>query len=554
MSGEAERGTQAESGVAPERDWPQIALEEVLRPLVIAAMIGCIALSLAQLVGLVAPEWGGALGPVLAFVVALEAIHSQRFSARGLHVSRDRTRFHFVEAVVLLIGVRLAMYLRPGAPRLADDLAVWASDLGTLLSFPYIVLILVLGLFWAGAYILSRAFQDLQASVFEEAPSITDPRYDLWITGAGHRRTDRQALLRQISGTFAAGGLVMLVLTGLARVDLGALVTLKHVRNSEIIVNAVIYFVLGFLLISQAQYATLKANWQLERVPVLSPLGRRWLVMAVVFLALVGLIAALLPVNYSADVLHAAARWVGDAFLKLALGIAFVVTLILTLISRLFGIGPSDGAAPEATPTPAPEEIVPVVPQDPVLWWQVARSVLFWVVLIGIVGYSLYHFVGDRWGFRPKLRVTWLFGWLRRLFSGLRSAGRKAYKQLRTAVTQRLAARRARQQQAGGTRYVGLGRLSPRERVRYFYVSIAARGARQGIGRPASATPSEYQALLAQNLPEAAADVERLTEAFLEARYSTHSLTREDERPVRAWWRRVKQALLLRRKPPSDAS
>jgi len=552
MSGEAERAAEPGTGTAAQRDWPQIALEEVLRPLVIAAMIGCLALSLAQLVGLAEPAWGGAVGPVLAFVVALEAIHSQRFSSRRLHASRDRARFHLVEAVVLLIGVRLALYLLPSAPRLADDLALWASNLGALLTLPYILLAVVLASFWAGAYILSRAFQDLEASVFEQAPAITDPRYDLWITGAGHRRTDRQALLRQISGTFAAGGLVMLVLTGLARVDLSALIRLQHTRNSEVIVYAVVYFLLGFLLISQAQYATLKANWQLERIPVLSPLGRRWLILAVAFLALVGLLAALLPVNYSADVLHAAARWVGDALLRIALGIAFVVTLIATLLSRLFGAGQSGEAPMQATPTPEPEEIVPALPHDPVLWWQVARSVLFWVVLIGIVGYSLYHFVGDRWGVRPRLRIAWLGGWFRRLLAGLRRVGRNAYGQLRAAVAQRIAARRARQPQAG-TRYVGLGRLTPRERVRYFYVSIAARGARQGIARPAAATPSEYQALLADSLPEAAEDIERLTQAFQEARYSAHTLTREDERPVRLWWQRVKQALLLRRKPPSGA-
>jgi len=49
--------------------------------------------------------------------------------------------------------------------------------------------------------------------------------------------------------------------------------------------------------------------------------------------------------------------------------------------------------------------------------------------------------------------------------------------------------------------------------------------------------------------------VEQLTQAFLEARYSAHELTREDERPVKLLWQRVKQALVARKRtPPTDVS
>lgn len=516
-------------------------------------MVGCIALSLAQLIGRAAPEWGGALGPVLAFLYSLEAIHSQRLSTRRLAHDRDRTRFHLVEAVVLLLLARFALYALPGAPRLVDDLARWPSDLGAFITVPYLALVVVLALFWAGSFVISKAFQELEASVFEQAPPITDPRYDLWLTGAGHRRTDRQALLRAISGTFAGGGLVMLVLTALARVDLRALATLQHTRNSDVIFYAVVYFALGFVLISQAQYATLKANWQLERIPIKSPVGRRWLLLGVLFMLLVVAVASLLPVTYSANLLYAAAQFVVSALARIAGLLILLVTMVSALLARLLGQEQSAPPQTAPTPAPAPEELVPLVPHEPLVWWQVARSVLFWVVLIGIVGYSLYHFVGDHWGIWPRLRVSRLFVWLGCWVRGLRCAGRHAAERLRVAVARRLSVRREGQTRRPG--YLALGRLDPRERVRYFYLSIVERGARQGIVRPPGATPLEYEAQLEAALPEASADIKRLTQAFLEARYSARTLTRADEQPVRLWWQRVKQALLLRRRaaaPPAS--
>jgi len=121
-------------------------------------------------------------------------------------------------------------------------------------------------------------------------------------------------------------------------------------------------------------------------------------------------------------------------------------------------------------------------------------------------------------------------------------------------VAERLAARQQRAQQRR-LRYLALGRLAPRERVRYFYLSIVERSAHQGFGRPSNLTPLEYQPTLASQLPEAAAEVEQLTQAFLEARYSAHELTREDERPVKALWQRIKQALVARKHtPPAGVS
>jgi hypothetical protein len=88
-----------------------------------------------------------------------------------------------------------------------------------------------------------------------------------------------------------------------------------------------------------------------------------------------------------------------------------------------------------------------------------------------------------------------------------------------------------------------LGAASPREQILYFYLSILQRAGRQGFPRRAAETPDEYRTTLGPNLPEAQQDVESLTQAFVEARYSQHAFQQGQAKRVRVSWQKVKAAL-----------
>jgi hypothetical protein len=88
-----------------------------------------------------------------------------------------------------------------------------------------------------------------------------------------------------------------------------------------------------------------------------------------------------------------------------------------------------------------------------------------------------------------------------------------------------------------------LGALTPRERVLYYYLSIVRRAGQQGFPRRRHQTPHEYSTTLESNLPQLEEDIETLTQAFIEARYSRHELAPDQEQRVRANWERVKSAL-----------
>ena len=67
-------------------------------------------------------------------------------------------------------------------------------------------------------------------------------------------------------------------------------------------------------------------------------------------------------------------------------------------------------------------------------------------------------------------------------------------------------------------------------------------------------SPDEYRTTLGPHLPQAQGEMDQLTHAFVEARYSQHAIEREDARRVRSSWQQVKTALrTLRRNTEKDS-
>jgi hypothetical protein len=85
--------------------------------------------------------------------------------------------------------------------------------------------------------------------------------------------------------------------------------------------------------------------------------------------------------------------------------------------------------------------------------------------------------------------------------------------------------------------------LSPREQVLYYYLSIVRRAGRQGYPRHGTQSPREYSAGLAPQLPQAQEDLDRLTQEFIEARYSRHPIEPPEANQAQTHWQQVKAAL-----------
>ncbi|NLG49462.1 MAG: DUF4129 domain-containing protein [Chloroflexi bacterium] len=536
---------------ARERQFLTITLEEVLRPTGIAGMITCLMVAFSQFLVSLTPHWPGTFVSVLTFLVSLESIHAWRTMKRLRLSGSDKTRFRFAEWIVLLLVLRLGVSLRNGFAGLAADIASWTVNALSFFDALFLIISALMVLVWFMALGLAQTMKELEATESEKAPATTDPRYDLWSTAPGRGRVDRTAKLRHLINTFFGAGIILLIFTGLSLVNLRQLLSLEHARSSGIIVNVFVYFVLGFLLISQAHYTILKANWELQNIPILGKLGKRWLLLVLGFLVFIALVAALLPVDYSVgimDVLSTVLWWILQVLTRIVGVILFIISWVLGLVLSLFrgeqAASPPPTISQPMLPPPPPST---AAESEPVAWWQFVRSLLFWFLIIGVAGYSLYHFLNDRWDIFRRLSMTPLLQWISNVWRGLRQNTRQAVGRLRQAVAQSIARRRARIAQRTGS-YLSLRRLTPRDRVRYFYLSIAHRANTQGFGRPASMTPLEYQQMLASQMPDADVDVEALTQAFLEARYSEHAITEEQMRGVQGVWQRIKRALSARRR------
>ena len=153
--------------------WAQTAIEEVARPLAIAAMLTCIAEAISGVARQIAASWPGTAFAVIVFLVSLEGIHAQRRLSRVRPTTEDRWRFHFVEIVVLLLVVRFGLYLSYGAGRLLDDLAAWTSNIGTFFDTAFVIISLIALGFWGVAKSVAQAIHEMETTPLERAPSST---------------------------------------------------------------------------------------------------------------------------------------------------------------------------------------------------------------------------------------------------------------------------------------------------------------------------------------------------------------------------------------------
>jgi hypothetical protein len=91
--------------------------------------------------------------------------------------------------------------------------------------------------------------------------------------------------------------------------------------------------------------------------------------------------------------------------------------------------------------------------------------------------------------------------------------------------------------------WISLRGLDPRRRVLFFYLAMLRRGSEQGLSRRPSQTPSEYAVTLERALPDAEEDIDSITEAFVEARYSRREVDAQEADLVKATWGRIRRAL-----------
>jgi hypothetical protein len=251
--------------------------------------------------------------------------------------------------------------------------------------------------------------------------------------------------------------------------------------------------------------------------------------------------------------------------LRFLIGVLFfILQLILSLVLLLFSLPflLFGQASPFLNQLPAPPPL-PTLPVEPASLatssavWALVKSILLWGSLLVILVFAFIQFVRQHGGLRAALRKSRLTNWLILAWQWLYKNANKARGNLSRAIVdgwQNILARLEEKRILSPAGLINLRSLDPRRRIYFFYLAMIRRGGEQGLTRKPSQTPSEYAVQLEKAVPSASEDIDSITEAFIEARYSRQEVDSGKAELVKAAWGRIRRALQGKSKSEGSAN
>ncbi|MEZ4593352.1 MAG: DUF4129 domain-containing protein [Chloroflexota bacterium] len=368
-------------------------------------------------------------------------------------------------------------------------------------------------------------------------------------------RTNRGAIVYSFFRQWIGGALLLAVVTAMGNFDVvdvyrgSSLALARQGLRPELLLFLIIYFLAGFSLLSQAQLAAMNARWLINGVTRTGHVEKSWHRYTLWLLGGIALLAAFLPIGST----FAISNIIGAMIQALAAVATFIVgffsTLLALLLSLFMGEPAPETAEPlvqptlPPLPTPSPTAIPSAIPPSAIDTGLITSS-LFWAVAIVMSVVAISFFLRER-GVKLNtavLQTVWLRfrGWLRLAW---REAGSQVQDWQQAVRTRLQRQPKESEENKPPWRFIRLNALSPREQIRYFYLSTVKRASDKGVARQEAETPLEFAEDLKQQWPDAEEDVDALTDAFLEARYGRSPIEAEDVNPVKKRWQQVKSSL-----------
>ncbi|MCZ0938625.1 MAG: DUF4129 domain-containing protein [Caldilineaceae bacterium] len=504
--------------------------DSLLRPAVIAALVGCLVVALTSFVRHIGPGLPESYLNVLRITsvgAALVGGYTTTMLVRPEHRQRRTMSFRLSELGLILFTARIALWATvEGWPAPA---AMVLQPFGVFLTLVFIINALFILIAWGMAVLVTNDFlaMGLQADELADLEAASRP-----ISGDDHRiQSDRGALVRRFSERWAIGGMLLIVLTAASQVGMGSNGFFALVRQDiagGVIGAAIVYFVLGLLLLTFGHLAALRARWQLAKLPSEATIVRNWPFYAFGLLLVVAAAAFLMPLGGTFRL----AQLMGLVMRAISGAIYLLMGLIIGLIAMLFG---GDEEIVEEPAREQPEFTAPqmeqVQPAEAPPW---LGGTVFWIIIVLLLGYATYIYLQGR-----GVNFQLILAWLRQFLQGWKQIG-DAFNEWRS---RRLAPDEELKEKSGRSRVrrwldeLMLGRLAPDEQVRYFYVSTLESAAEHGMRRRPGETPYNFQARLGTQVEsEDAEAAARLTDGFVRIEFA-HQSTEATAVPLlkRAW-------------------
>ncbi|MEM7111408.1 MAG: DUF4129 domain-containing protein [Chloroflexota bacterium] len=531
-------------------------LENVTQPLLIAIKVSMILLAIITAMQMATPATRWMPLVVLGFFATLAGIYSTRWLAQFEQMAVSRTYYRLAELAVIAIIIRLFTWVVEGNgwPTLAQFQDYLRAPIPFFTGPLFLISLLIVAFAWQRGIAFSNLFIKLAISPAEEK---------FYSQRGVHQSSDapimpvRSQLVASFFSQWIWGGVLLLIGVGLSTFQLGEVtarlnlfsVARQSLRPS-LIMAMLAYFLVGFWLLSQARLMALNGRWLIEGVQPSEKIAKSWSRHSQRLLLLLAFLAAFIPIGSTVP---------ASRILSVILGsIIYIINFIFFIFSFLFfglfsllfsGLDGGGTEAQEPPPPPSFEELLP--PQEPTepneMLAMLASSLLWTLIIFGVVAAVL---------FVMRDRGEWING---RFFQKLWQTFKKWLAELRHGVNEQLALvqqalQSQRQEDDSPTapskppwRFIRLNSLSPRDQIRYFYLSTVKRAGQKGVNRVESNTPLEYSKQLKTHWPDAEEELNQLTEAFLHARYSPKPVETEEVHPIKRQWQQVKRNLRRRK-------
>jgi hypothetical protein len=481
------------------------------------------------------PAWNGTYLAGLALFFSIEAIYSQKHTA-DLD-QKEKTLFRITEWISFAVLIKIVLYLVHGPAQLLNDIPLWRSQFfETFFTAEYVLALLLSIIVWWTSKDCSAAIEELYERESEAS----------W-DDLGKVQNALRDIRNRISSRIFIFGTILVAMAVLARLDISTpFMNAGEITRGNLfpVLNVLAYFILGLLLLSQTQFALLRARWIHQHLPVSGNLARNWMKYGLAFFVILAAIVAVLPTNYSLglfETLEVVLRFIIQAINFLFMLIMLPITLCLSLFS-------SGSATTSEPPSESLGKFMAATAKTPLPWWEFLKSLLFWVIFIGVIIFAIRYFLLQNTALWKSIRSFAFYRWLasqwKRFVDSIKGVNQQVGAVIKTGL------RKLRIQQANLPvsplrKIINPSRLSARGKIVYYYLNLLKIASERGLERAPSQTPFQYQQQLNRAIPEIEPDLDQFTTVFVETRYSQHPVEDSTANTARGLWEGIE--VILRR-------
>jgi hypothetical protein len=517
--------TEAATPLPPWRRWPVPASY-----LTASGMILCFAAVLTRFLAWLFPTMDSRSLLLVCALAILEAFASFWLVKHLPTAQRQPVYYRGTELVILFVALKLFAELRAGPAVFWNNFLLWPVQFPMNLVTGRFLLVLVPVL---SAWAVSNLFaSDLFLLGTEEA-IYTDDR--------NQRTPVRTRILRR----FLNLGILVIILAGIPPQNL--LPTALPVASNSV-PAVVIFFVLGLILVSLTRYINLETNWWQAKLHVPVQIPQRWFAYTALILLALILLISWLPTYYGMgllDTLNAVFSLVYQVFMTIYGLILLGITLLVNLLNKQPPVDPQQIQEPPIAPEGLP------IARIATFNWELVKSVLLWGGLIVFIIIALRQYISFNRDLAEELRRFRPVHWLMAAWEKFKASFKKANQTVGIFIQNSLKRLRRSGSEAAKTGewdFINPRRLSPRQKILFYYLALVRRARDAGIPRQENQTPYEYARSLTTAIEEEKESVDAMTASFIEARYSRHDIPAREARRAESIWEAIRNVLQNARK------